>query len=236
MIYHVDNLLLLHVLVLGLARSADALSLDALRRRPIAEWWRRVLAEVRENPTPTGERDGWHWEYGYPVRLLCAVTAAVYVLAGVAKVAGPLGLSWALGDGLRNQVGFDALRKELLEGESGMMAYLVFNDMPLATALGVSTLILEFGAVLALLDPRIGRVWAILAYGMHWGIHAVMSISFWYQLTGLAFVPFLLGEGVVRWGRDEAQRWARALGGIPTRRCQGETTTHLSDSRRYATP
>ena len=217
MIYHVDNLLLLHVLVLGLTRSADALSLDALRQRPIAEWWHSLLAEAQGSPAPVRERNGWHWEYGYPVRLLCAVTVAVYVLAGMAKVTGPLGLNWALGEGLRNQVGFDALRKELLEGRSGLMAYVVFNSVPLATALGVGTILLELGAVLALVDARIGRLWAVATYGMHWGIHAVMSITFWYQLTGLAFAPFLVSEGLVRWCRGEARSWARALGGTPLR-------------------
>jgi hypothetical protein len=217
MIYHVDNLLLLHVLVLGLTRSADALSLDALSGRSISERWRGFVAEVRRNVTPMRERDDRHWEYGYPVRLLCAVTVGAYVLAGIAKLAGPLGLGWALGEGLRNQVGFDALRKELLEGGSAPMAYVVFNNMPLATALGVGTVLLELGSVLALIDSRVGRVWAVFTYGMHWGIHAVMGISFWYQLTGLAFVPFLLSEGLIRWGRDESYRWIRALSGTPPR-------------------
>jgi hypothetical protein len=202
--------------VLGLTRSADALSMDALGGRPVSEWWRSFLAEARRNVGPMRDRHGWHWEYGYPIRLLCAVTAGAYLLAGIAKIAGSLGLSWALGEGLRNQVGFDALRKELLEGGAGLMAYVVFNNVPLATSLGVGTIVLEFGSVLALFDTRVGRMWALFTYGMHWGIHAVMSITFWYQLTGLAFVPFLLGEGLVRWGREETYRWARALAGTPT--------------------
>ena len=71
--------------------------------------------------------------------------------------------------------------------------------------------------MLALVDARIGRLWAVAAYGMHWGIHAVMGIIFWYQLTGLAFAPFLVSEGLVGWCRGEARSWARALGGTPLR-------------------
>jgi hypothetical protein len=211
MIYHVDNLLVLHVAILGLTRSADALSLDSLGGRSISEWWRGFVAEARSNVTPAHDRDNWHWEYGYPIRLLCAVTVAVYVLSGIAKLAGPVGLSWVLGEGLRNQIGFDALRKELLDDGAPLLAFVVFNTLPLATALGVGTILLELGAVLALFDRRIGVVWAIAAYGMHWGIYAVMGIAFWYQLTGLAFAPFIVGEGLIRWCRAVAVRQVRAL-------------------------
>ena len=46
---------------------------------------------------------------------------------------------------------------------------------------------------------------------MHWGIHAVMGIAFWYQLTGLAFAPFIVGEGLIRWCRAMAVRQVRAF-------------------------
>jgi hypothetical protein len=209
MIYHSDNLVVLHVLILGLARSADVLSLDSLWRGPLLRQGPHLVVR------PPGIAGARHWEYGYPIRLLCAVTVAVYVLSATAKLAGQLGLNWALGDGLRYQVGFDALRKELLEGGAQPLAYVVFNSLPLATALGIGTIIVELGAVAALFDERIGRLWAVAAYAMHWGIYAVMGITFWYQLTGLAFVPFLLSEGLIRWGRDEAVRWVGALARTP---------------------
>ncbi len=64
MVFHTENLLVLHVLILGLARSADAWSLDA----------RRTYAK----PAPSRH-------YGWPLRLSCAVVAIAYVLAGIAK-------------------------------------------------------------------------------------------------------------------------------------------------------
>nr|MDQ3302636.1 hypothetical protein [Actinomycetota bacterium] len=50
MIYHNDNALVLHAMILGLTPSADALSLDALERG-----------------APDPEDD---WRYGWPVRLM----------------------------------------------------------------------------------------------------------------------------------------------------------------------
>ena len=210
MIYHVDNLLVLQILVLGLTRSADALSLDALRRRSVSEAWDRFVAEAGDDGASPSDTPDRHWEYGYPIRLLCAVTIAVYALSAIAKLAGPVGLSWALGEGLRNQIGFDALRKELLEGGARPLAYVVFNNVALATVIGIGAITVEVGSIVALFHERIGRLWAVAAYGMHWGIHAVMDISFWYHLTGLAFAPFLVSEELVRWCRGVIARRVRA--------------------------
>lgn len=210
MIYHVDNLLVLHILILGLTRSADAFSLDALGGRSPFEAWDRFVAEEGAAETSSPDTRDWHWEYGYPIRLLCAVTIAVYALSALAKLTGPVGLNWALGESLRNQVGFDALRKELLEGGAQPLAYLVFNNIPLAATIGISAIVLELGSIVALINERIGRLWVVAAYGMHWGIYAIMGIAFWYQLTGLAFAPFLVSEGLVHWCRAAVARRFRA--------------------------
>jgi hypothetical protein len=222
MIYHTDNLVVLHVLILGLTRSADALSLDALR------WPARSEATVRPTTgrsarvTLSGTSD-WHWEYGYPVRLLCAMVVIVYVLSGIAKIVGPLGWTWALGEGLRSQVAFDALRKELLIGSAQPLAYVVYNNLILSTGFGVGALVLELGAIVALLHARAGRFWAVGAYLMHCGIYAIMGIMFWYQLSGLAYTPFLIGEGLVAWSGLWLSRLARARALVwPFRRVSGD--------------
>jgi len=142
MVFHNDNTLVLHTLVTGLSPAADGLSVDALLR-PAA-------------PAP-------HWRYGFPATVSSAVSAAAYLVAGLAKVRGPLGWGWASGDALRSQVAADGLRK--------------------------------LGAPLALLDRRLGRAWAGAAFGMHWGIKAVMGITFRYHLSGAAYTSFL------RWPR-----------------------------------
>ena len=203
MIYHTDNLVVLHVLVLGLTRSADALSLDARRRSRQAG----ARPGAFGGEPPVEARHGRHWEYGYPIRLICTITVVTYVLAGVAKVAGPLGWGWATGDGLRTQIAFDGLRKELLESGAQPLGIFVWNSEPLSAALAVGSMVIELGAPLALLHPRLGLLWVLAAFAMHWGIYAVMGIIFWYHQLGLAFASFLVDDRLV----GLVARWRMAL-------------------------
>ena len=85
MIFHSDNVLVWHVLILGATRASDAFSLDA---------WRRS----RQFSNTNGSLDApVHWRYGWAISLMCAVTVSTYFLAGVAKLAGPDGLNWMTG-------------------------------------------------------------------------------------------------------------------------------------------
>jgi hypothetical protein len=179
MIYHTDNLLVLHVLILGFARSADALSVDALVR------WR--YREVSDR-----------CRYGWPIQLVCAVTALSYFLAGVAKVAGPLGWLWASGASLQGQVAIDALRKELLVGEASPLVGTLYEHVWLFTIIGVSTLVLELGAPAAIFSQQIARRWAVAMFAFHWGIFLIMGIRFEYPLTGVAFASFHVREALLR--------------------------------------
>ncbi|MGH8018983.1 MAG: HTTM domain-containing protein [Opitutaceae bacterium] len=185
-IYHTDNLLVLHIFVLGLAPSADAWSVDAWRarsgkNRPVADW-----------------RHGW------PVKLMSAATVASYFLAGVAKVAGPLGWGWAAGESLRAQIAVDGLRKSVLGAEPGAFA-LPFEAVPLFACLGVFTLVVELGAPLAMCGRWPARAWVAGALGMHWGIQMVMGIRFPYPACGVAFLPFFACEQIV----DQGARFVR---------------------------
>ncbi len=82
MIFHSDNLLVLHTLALSAGRAADAVAVDAAAR---------------------GRRPAPHPRYGWPLRLMNATSAATYLLAGVAKVTGESGWSWARGNQLRSR-------------------------------------------------------------------------------------------------------------------------------------
>src|SRR5262245_30673466 len=62
-LYHSDNVVVFHLIVLGLSRSADALSLDAFIRR-----WRMPGAAASQ----AGSR------YGWPVRLMCGLIVSTY--------------------------------------------------------------------------------------------------------------------------------------------------------------
>ncbi|WP_433284174.1 hypothetical protein ACQPZQ_23895 [Pseudonocardia sp. CA-142604] len=178
MVYHSENLLVLHTLALSAGRAADAVS---------------IAAALRSEPAPAA-----HPRYGWPLHLMNGCTAAAYLLAGVAKVAGESGWAWASGDGLRRQVAIDGLRKEVFGSHASPLAYRLYPHRRLFTAMAVTSLVLELGAPLALVDRRLGRLWALGAFAMHWGILAVMGIRFRYQLTGVAFASWFDLERALR--------------------------------------
>ena len=201
MLYHSDHLLILHLIVLACAPAADVWSLDARRRA------RAGL------PAPAADAG-----YGWPIRMLCAVTAGVYLLAGIAKIAGS-GWAWAFGAALREQIAKDAIRKQLLGEGIGVLGPWLLRNAAVATAMGVSTLVVELGAPLFLLHRRAGQVWAAAAFAMHWGILLIMDITFRYPLTGIAFAPFFPVERLIeRLGRLRVDPHA---GGARTTRAHG---------------
>ncbi len=186
MVYHSDNLLVLHALIIGCSRASDSLSLDGLARRLARGPSDNSTADLRPAKSPI------HWKYGWPIRLICLVTLLTYFLAGVAKVAGPLGWTWATGDALRSQVAVDALRKELLGGGASRLVFLLYDHVWVFTVMAVSALVLELGAPVAFCFSRISRFWAVTAFLFHWGVLFVMGIKFRYQLAGVAFAAFFL--------------------------------------------
>lgn len=170
MIYHSNNVLLLHAIILGLTPSADDLSLDALGK-----------ATESEDP---------HWRYCWPVKLMSTVTALTYFLAGVAKVKGPLGWRWASGEALRSQIAVDGVRKELYASGAAPLAYALYDKLFLFKVIGIGSLFLELVSPFLLVSKRLSRLWAAGAFGMHWGIYFLMRIKFRYQLLGLIVASF----------------------------------------------
>ncbi|MBA2450365.1 MAG: hypothetical protein H0V51_20310 [Chloroflexi bacterium] len=193
MIYHCDNVLALHALILGVTPAADALSLDALVR-PSAARQPAGVPDALPRRDPAGD-----WRYGWPIRLMNGVTVLTYFLAGVAKLAGPLGWKWASGDALRGQVAVDGLRKELLGDGAARLAFALYNNVSLFRTMGLGSLVVELVAPAVLLDKRLSRLWAIGAFLMHWGIFFIMKIKFRYQLAGLIFAPFFDVERLAAW-------------------------------------
>lgn len=170
MIFHTENLLVLHVIVLALCPAADAWSLDA-RRRDATE------------QDDVGER------YGWPVRLMCVLTVTTYAIAGYTKLR-VSGLEWATSDLLRNYIAYDALRKaELGSTHSPLGAWLASVPWVWQPIAFVS-LATELGAPLALLSRRAAIVWVIAAWLFHVGVAALMAIVFVYPITGIAFASF----------------------------------------------
>lgn len=198
MIHHSDNVLVFHLLILGHTPAADALSLDA-RGGGASALPGLIPFGSAASRNPAGD-----WQYGWPLQLMNAVTVATYFLAGVAKLKGPSGLEWASGEQLRRQIAVDALRKEVLGKPVAPMAYTLYRQDGLFRILAVGSLVIETLAPLVLADKRLARFWALNAWAMHWGILALMNITFRYQLSGLMYLSFFDIERLL----DAAMRWA----------------------------
>ena len=186
MVFHTENLLVLHLLVLSVAPAADAFSIDR---------WR-------------GRKPGDHAGYGWVLKLLLAITAVTYVLAAIAKLR-IAGMDWLEGEQLRNQIAVDNLRKALL-GDSIAPLGTVFLDHPAGfTVFSVMTIVLELTAPLMLAGRRIAAAWALGAWGFHVGVILLMNIWFPYPLLGLAYAPLIPWERPIGWIVRRAGMWRR---------------------------
>ncbi len=182
-IFHTENALVLFVLVLGVTRAADATSLDARRRAGDG------LALAAPQP---------HARYGWPLRLLCLVVVATYLLAGIAKLrwGGP---GWMGGTVLRDTIAADSLRKILLGSSHSPIAEALLGQAWLFRGLAVLTLVVELGAPIALLHRRAALAWVLAVLGFHLGVLVLMTIFFPFPLSGVAFAPFFRAERVTAW-------------------------------------
>ena len=192
-IFHTENALVLFVLVLGVTRAADATSLDARRRAA------RGLAVAAEP----------HARYGWPLRLLCLVVVATYLLAGIAKLrwGGP---GWMGGTVLRDTIAADSLRKILLGSSHSPIAEALLGQAWLFRGLAVLTLVVELGAPIALLHRRAALVWVLAVLGFHLGVLVLMAIFFPFPLSGIAFAPFFRAERVTAWIGARLRRYRHA--------------------------
>ena len=216
MMSHAHNLLVVHALILAATPAGDAWSIDRHLRRG-------------NTPPQTG------WSYGWGVRLVCASTVVVYFLGGVAKVAGPHGWGWASGEVLRAYVGVNAIRYDVLTEDGAAPLYRVlFEQEWLFLGMGVGTLLLELGAPFALFGRRLGKLFAIAAIALHWGLYFMLGIKFRYHMTGAAFISFFDVERVEWLGRFGAA--VRGRRPPSPRRAQPRRTGTVSAAPTVATP
>ncbi|MET0390042.1 MAG: HTTM domain-containing protein [Polyangiales bacterium] len=189
MIFHNENMVVVHLIVLAGSDAGAALSLDARGHVPGAE-----------------PRFGW------PLRLCSAASVLAYMLAGIAKLK-VTGVSWMDGDVLRNYIAYDAMRKSQIGSfHSPLAGYLVQVAWPYVV-LSILTLALELLGPLALLSRRLTWVWVLGLWGFHVGVFLSMAIAFPYQLSGVAFASMFEAEKlwqVRRLGR--LHRWLLRTG------------------------
>lgn len=176
-LFHTDQLLALHVLVLGFVPAADAWSLDA----------RRAARAGRAADASPDAR------YGWPLRLAGLITVLTYVVTGVAKVRYGGG-DWLRGDTLLHQVAFDNARTVVLGAPDAPVADAFLAHPALFRPMGALTVAIELGAPVALVSGRWATRWVAAAWVFHLGILALMAIGFPYPLTLVAFAPLLACE------------------------------------------
>ena len=181
-IFHTENLVVLHMGVLAVTRSADAWSIDARRR-----------ASTRSADEPPAAAH--HVRYGWPAQLMVVIVVVAYVLAGWAKLRAS-GFAWAGGDALRNLVAHDALRKELVGDSASPLGVLALRRAWVFPPMATLSLAVELLAPVALLGGRPRLVWAASAWVFHLGVLAIMGIMFPYQVLGVAFAAFVTIESL----------------------------------------
>ena len=173
--FHTENLLVLHAIVLAVAPAADA--------------WR-----VGGGPGAAGPDE----RYGWPLRLMAAITVTTYLIAGLAKLRLG-GWAWTDGDALAEQIAIDNLRKHLMGAPMSPIAATFLEHTWLMHAMAIGTMVVELGAPIALVHRRAALAWSVAAWGFHVGVLALMAIVFPYQLIGLAYAPLLRCERPIAW-------------------------------------
>lgn len=168
MLFHTENLLVLHTGLLALSPAADAFSIDARRGR------REPAIDTR---------------YAEVLTMACALTAVTYFVAGVAKLKLG-GLDWLQGEQLRSQIAYDNLRKVELGRSASELGVWFVRHPAVFPPLAFMTLLIELGAPLALLGRRVAVVWALGAWGFHVGVAALMHITFPYPLSWIPYLAF----------------------------------------------
>ena len=168
-LFHADNLLALHVVIVGLAPAADAWSVDARARADSA------TADVR---------------YGWPLQLAALVTVFTYVVTGIAKLR-YAGGGWLSGDTLIHQIAFDNARKKVLGSVYSPFAGALVAHPGFIRPFAPLTVLVELGAPIALVSRRWATTWITSAWVLHAGIVALMAITFPYPLSLVAFAPLL---------------------------------------------
>jgi hypothetical protein len=182
-IFHTDDLVAIHLVVLAVVPSALAWSWDA----------RRAVAP------PAHERFGW------PLRLMSIITVTTYVLAGLAKLR-TSGLDWVTGTVLRDQIAQDNLLKELFGAPSSPVAGPLLAHAWVFPPMAAFAVAVELGAPVALLGNRWRNAWVAAAWVFHLGILVLMTTFFPYPLSGVAFASMFAVE---RLPRTIADRWRR---------------------------
>jgi hypothetical protein len=170
-VVHNDVLLLLTLVPLLPARTDDAWSLAARRRR------------LQRRDGGQGPPPGRSPAYGWPVRTAMVVVAGAYFFTGLAKLlhAGP---AWVTSGNLR-WVLYAASDGQPVPNHAALFV----ADRPwLAHLVALATVALELGFPLVLLRPRAALVLVPCVLAMHAGIWVAMGLNYWPMAATVVLV------------------------------------------------
>lgn len=161
-------------LLLSLAPSADALSVDAIRT---------ALAGSRRGKTEPPKPSGG---YLYYMRLFWVMLAVIYYFPGLAKLR-TSNLDWIFSDNLQNRL----YRKWF---EIGWIPSFRIDDFPLLLQLmALGVVLFEIGFIVVVIAPRLRPYVAAAGVAFHVGTYLLMRIAFWTLLV--------LYVGLLDWDR-----------------------------------
>ncbi len=188
-VFHTENLMMLHIVVLSVVPAADDL----------------VIGKAAGRTSHDTDRDDRSAErYGWPIKLMVALMVLTYVAAGIAKLRIG-GWAWVDGDVLRHQVAFDNLRKVRLDEIYSPLGTWLTQITWVWLPVGIATLLVELGAPVAFIQRRIRYLWVAAAWLFHVGIAATMVIAFPYHLSAIAYAAVLPTDQILA----RAQTWLR---------------------------
>ncbi|HEX6673600.1 MAG TPA: hypothetical protein VF486_01030 [Actinomycetes bacterium] len=192
-VVHNDVLLLLSLVALLPARTADAWSPTARRRRRRGSGGLKSEAGTpaaggRAGPSGSppvnrGAPAGRSVRYGWPVRTATVVVAGAYFFTGLGKLlhAGP---AWVTSGNLR-WVLYASSDQAPLPNHAALFV----ADRPwLAHLVALATLVVELGFPLVLLRPRAALVLVPCVLAMHAGIWVAMGLNYWPMAATVVLV------------------------------------------------
>ena len=172
-VFVTEDLMVLHVAIVGLSPAALAYSLDRRRsQRPVP------------SPAP---------RFGWPVRLLCIAVVLTYFVFGWAKFA-DAGLPWVTGDVVRNHIAHHNLQFIVTGDLHSPFGGALVRWAWLFNVFAAYTVVMELAAPVALFGRTAARIWVASAWLFSVGVLLIMVILFAYPLFGVAFAPFFAVE------------------------------------------
>jgi hypothetical protein len=174
-IMHNDVLLLLCLVPLLIAPTADAWSLDALRKG------REGSASVR---------------YGWPVRTALLVVVGAYFFTGFAKLA-TAGPAWATSSNMR----WVLYLSSDSQASPNPFALFVADRAWLAHLVAAATMLLELSFPVILWRPRLRLAYALGAAGLHGGIWLAMRLDY-FAMAATAVIILIDWPAITSRGRN----------------------------------